>query len=130
MAWLGFLLLLAADRIGPVVLFALAPLGLGWAGAVGGGADWAAAALGAVEATGGWLGLAVGLGCLVHIAGDMLTISGCPLLWPVPLGGRRWRELTTPRTVSFRTGGAVERYVVAPVCVVALLGVGLTLVPL
>jgi membrane-bound metal-dependent hydrolase YbcI (DUF457 family) len=29
-----------------------------------------------------WLPYAVGLGCLAHLAGDLLTPEGCPLLWP------------------------------------------------
>lgn len=29
-----------------------------------------------------WLPVSVVLGCLVHIAGDMLTTEGCPVLWP------------------------------------------------
>lgn len=30
-----------------------------------------------------WLPAAVGLGSLVHLAGDCLTKEGCPLLWPI-----------------------------------------------
>lgn len=30
-----------------------------------------------------WLPLAVGVGSLAHIAGDMLTVQGVPLLWPL-----------------------------------------------
>ena len=30
-----------------------------------------------------WLPAAVGLGALVHLAGDCLTKEGCPLLWPI-----------------------------------------------
>jgi hypothetical protein len=32
-----------------------------------------------------WLPLAIGLGYLTHIVGDMLTVGGVPLLWPVPI---------------------------------------------
>jgi len=57
---------------------------------------------------------AVGLGCAVHIVGDMLTKEGCPLLWPI-----------SPRRYSitgFRTGGPVEKWLVAPALVVAFVG--------
>ncbi|MGC0252611.1 metal-dependent hydrolase [Pseudactinotalea sp. Z1748] len=30
-----------------------------------------------------WLPLSVGMGCAIHILGDVLTIQGCPLLWPL-----------------------------------------------
>ncbi|GAA3100347.1 metal-dependent hydrolase [Nonomuraea salmonea] len=32
-----------------------------------------------------WLGLAVGVGCFIHVVGDCMTERGCPVLWP--LGG-------------------------------------------
>jgi membrane-bound metal-dependent hydrolase YbcI (DUF457 family) len=31
-----------------------------------------------------WLPLAVTAGCWLHLAGDLLTPRGCPLLWPLP----------------------------------------------
>lgn len=37
-----------------------------------------------------WFLLAVSLGVVVHIAGDMLTVGGCNLLWPVKFGSPRW----------------------------------------
>jgi membrane-bound metal-dependent hydrolase YbcI (DUF457 family) len=120
LVWLAVLVLLAVDRIGAVSLLGVAPLGVAWAASVGGDpAGWWPAALDAAASTTGWLGLAVALGCLVHMLGDMLTLSGCPALWPVPLGGERWREITTPRALSFRTGGAFERLLVEPLCLVA-----------
>lgn len=30
-----------------------------------------------------WLPLSVGMGCAIHILGDVLTTQGCPLLWPL-----------------------------------------------
>jgi membrane-bound metal-dependent hydrolase YbcI (DUF457 family) len=44
---------------------------------------------------------AVGLGAGVHIAGDMLTVHGCPLLWPFTL--RRFWLL--PKALRISTGG-------------------------
>lgn len=39
----------------------------------------------------GWLPIAVGLGSAIHIAGDMLTTGGCPLLWPwIPKPPKWW----------------------------------------
>lgn len=51
-----------------------------------------------------WLGLAVGLGCLLHLAGDCLTPEGVPFLWPL-----RWRGSIPliPRTGSFMETGIV-----------------------
>jgi membrane-bound metal-dependent hydrolase YbcI (DUF457 family) len=47
-----------------------------------------------------WL---IGLGCVTHIAGDMMTVSGCPLLWP--FSQRRFWLVPEPfRTVTTLPG--------------------------
>jgi membrane-bound metal-dependent hydrolase YbcI (DUF457 family) len=57
------------------------------------------------------LGLAVGVGCLVHILGDIITSAGVPILWPIPTGRRMWRMIGVPNAFAVRVGGAVEVYV-------------------
>jgi membrane-bound metal-dependent hydrolase YbcI (DUF457 family) len=58
------------------------------------------------------LGIALGVGGLIHILGDMLTRHGCPVLWPVPTGrGRMWRCIGLPDSFSVKVGGKVEVYV-------------------
>src|SRR3712207_7033150 len=52
---------------------------------------------GGTEGTAGWLGTAVTLGMLVHSAGDAVTDSGAPLLWPIPIRERRWYPVGSPR---------------------------------
>lgn len=58
----------------------------------------------------GWglvlLPAAVAIGCATHIAGDMLTDQGCPLLWPLT---SRHYFLTWPACLRFTTGHWVER---------------------
>lgn len=56
------------------------------------------------------LGLAVGVGCLVHLLGDLVTRAGVPLLWPIPTGRRMWRMFGLPGGLAVRAGGAVEVY--------------------
>jgi len=60
------------------------------------------------------VGVAIGAGCVVHLLGDMITHHGCPLLWPVPIRGRTWYQMTTPAAVSVRAGGAFEKAVLLP----------------
>lgn len=62
-----------------------------------------------------WLGLPIVLGALVHNIGDALTISGCPILWPIRIGRYRWYPLGTPRIMRFRAGSWVELNVLMPV---------------
>jgi membrane-bound metal-dependent hydrolase YbcI (DUF457 family) len=62
-----------------------------------------------------WLPFAVGLGALVHLAGDCLTNHGCPLLWPLPL--------RTSLPIIERTGNKVETWILSPLFVLGTLAV-------
>lgn len=60
--------------------------------------------------------LAAALGTGTHVAGDMLTLTGCPLAWPVTM-----REFhLTPRPLRFTTGASAERWIVTPTLLAAL----------
>ncbi|MFD9130283.1 metal-dependent hydrolase [Kitasatospora sp. NPDC059571] len=62
-----------------------------------------------------WIGLPVALGSLVHCLGDALTVSGCPVLWPIPIGRKRWYPIGPPKGMRFRAGSWVEIKVLTPV---------------
>ncbi len=64
-----------------------------------------------------WLGLPIVLGALVHDIGDALTVSGCPILWPIPIGRKRWYPVGPPKPLRFRAGSWVELKVLMPVFV-------------
>ncbi|MGW6913447.1 metal-dependent hydrolase [Kitasatospora sp. NPDC054939] len=70
-----------------------------------------------------WVGLPIVLGALVHCIGDALTVSGCPVLWPIPIGRRRWYPVGPPKSLRFRAGSRVEIKILMPVFM-ALGGVG------
>jgi hypothetical protein len=57
------------------------------------------------------LGVAIGVGGIVHLVGDMLTAHGSPVLWPIPIGRRMWRCVGLPDAVTVKVGGKVEVYV-------------------
>ncbi|EFL30499.1 integral membrane protein [Streptomyces viridochromogenes DSM 40736] len=78
----------------------------------GNGADWLFTAPGQEYL---WLGLPVVLGAIVHDIGDALTVSGCPILWPVPVGRKRWYPVGPPKPMRFRAGSWVEIRVLMPV---------------
>ncbi|MFC7220642.1 metal-dependent hydrolase [Streptomyces polyrhachis] len=82
----------------------------------GNGSDWLFTAPGQEYL---WLGLPIVLGSIVHCIGDALTVSGCPILWPIPLGRRRWYPLGPPEFMRFRAGSWVELKVLMPVFAVA-----------
>jgi membrane-bound metal-dependent hydrolase YbcI (DUF457 family) len=57
------------------------------------------------------LGFAVGVGCFVHLLGDVVTTAGVPILWPVPTGRRMWRMIGVPDGLAVRVGGRMETLV-------------------
>ena len=112
-----------------VVLFALAARALhltrgtitAWVCALVAGAFVAEAAPHSIT----WLPLAVGLGYVVHIAGDMLTTGGVPLLWPLtprpsqqlltraPLLARMWRTNGYVAVPVLGNTGSVREWILA-----------------
>lgn len=112
----AFGLLLAADRLGNWLLaLALGGLLL-WFGT----GTTPAAMLHTAGALSWTVGLAAGLGCLVHTLGDMITKSGAPLLFPLVIRGESYFEVRPPRFLRFSTGGLVENWLVTPACLIAL----------
>ncbi|MGH8965850.1 MAG: metal-dependent hydrolase [Actinomycetes bacterium] len=75
---------------------------------------------GGTAGTAGWLGTAVTLGMVMHSVGDAVTEAGAPLLWPLRIRQRCWYPVGSPRPLRFRTGGAVEAWLVAPALTVAV----------
>lgn len=68
------------------------------------------------------IGLAVGVGCFVHILGDMVTKAGVPILWPIPIQRRMWKMIGLPNNIALRAGSKTEVVVVRSVfTVVAVL---------
>lgn len=63
---------------------------------------------------------ALAAGALVHVLGDMITYQGCPVLWPFDDTAHGWRVI--------ETDGAMERYVIVPLCWAAIAWAVLTVV--
>jgi membrane-bound metal-dependent hydrolase YbcI (DUF457 family) len=61
------------------------------------------------------LGLAMGVGCFVHILGDLITRNGVPLLWPIPIKRRMWTMIGLPNKIAITAGGKVETTVLRTV---------------
>ena len=63
-----------------------------------------------------WAQVAAAIGTATHVAGDMLTDCGCPLLWPATM--REFHLLPGP--LRFTTGKLAEHAVITPLLVIAL----------
>jgi len=74
-----------------------------------------------LDSVSGWIGVAVAAGCLTHCVGDALTEQGCPILWPIPIGGETWAELRPPAMLRFRTNSKVEKRFLFPAFLVGAL---------
>ena len=62
------------------------------------------------------LAVSVALGALAHVAGDMLTHDGCPLLYPVS----RYEFGLLPEPIRITTNKLAERWVISPLLLVGL----------
>jgi membrane-bound metal-dependent hydrolase YbcI (DUF457 family) len=71
------------------------------------------------------IGIAIAVGGIVHTFGDMITREGCPVLWPIPTGRRLWRDFGVPDGIAVKVGGAVERRILLPLCVIVALLAGI-----
>lgn len=72
-----------------------------------------------------WLGIAVGGGWFIHLLGDLITKMGVPVLWPIKIMGKRWYDVSLPSFLRITAGGAVEKTLLVPGFILAIIGGGL-----
>ena len=66
-----------------------------------------------------WLGVAVAAGWFLHLLGDLITKMGVPLLWPIPIRGHRWWDVTLPALFRIKADGAFEKIILLPALTIA-----------
>lgn len=59
-----------------------------------------------------WIGGAVTFGWITHLIGDMLTVSGVPILFPLKYKGKRWWNFRLP--LGIKAGGVFEKSILIP----------------
>jgi hypothetical protein len=77
------------------------------------------------------LGFALGIGCFVHLMGDIITSAGVPILWPIPTGIKKiqmWRMIGVPNAISVEVGGKVEKFVLQGAFTIVSIASGMALV--
>lgn len=60
-----------------------------------------------------WFLVAVAVGVVVHVLGDMLTIGGCNLLWPIKIGAPRWFRRLPVIGVCWKANGRIALPILA-----------------
>lgn len=63
------------------------------------------------------IGIAFGVGWLIHLLGDMCTTQGVPILWPIPIRGKMWWRI---RLLPIKAGGVIENMVFIPLFLVVI----------
>lgn len=63
------------------------------------------------------VGVGVAIGHVAHDLGDAATEAPVPMLWPIPIQGKRWFPVNVPSWVRFPVGGPYEKRHVLPVFV-------------
>lgn len=63
------------------------------------------------------VGIALGIGYIIHIAGDCMTVSGTPLLFPLKIHGKLWYDI---RFLKIQAGGVVENFVFMPLFIIII----------
>lgn len=59
-----------------------------------------------------WIGGAVTFGWISHLLGDMMTVSGVPILFPLKFKGKRWWNFRLP--LGIKAGGFIEKTILIP----------------
>lgn len=75
-----------------------------------------------------WVGAAVSLGWILHLLGDMLTVAGVPVLWPLKHKGKRWWNFRFP--FGIKAGGFIEKTILIPLFVIILIISAINVIPL
>ena len=65
-----------------------------------------------------WVGAAVTFGWIVHLLGDLLTVSGVPVLFPLKHKGKRWWNFRSP--VGIKANGLIENSILIPLFLIII----------
>lgn len=75
-----------------------------------------------------WVGGAVAFGWIAHLLGDMMTVSGVPILFPLKFKGKRWWDFRLP--LGIKAGGFIEKTILIPIFSIIILISLYNIVPL
>lgn len=75
-----------------------------------------------------WVGLLVTFGWILHLLGDMLTVSGVPIFFPLQKKGKKWWNYRFP--LGIKAGGFVEKALLIPIFSIIILVSLFKIIPL
>lgn len=75
-----------------------------------------------------WVGIAVSFGWIAHLIGDMMTVAGVPVLFPLKFKGKRWWNFRFP--LGIKAGGWIEMSILMPLFGVIAIVAAIAVIPL
>lgn len=75
-----------------------------------------------------WVGAVVAFGWLLHLFGDMMTVAGVPVLFPLKYRGKRWWNFRFP--FGIKAGGFIEKNILIPIFVIIIIVSSFNIIPL
>lgn len=66
-----------------------------------------------------WVGGVITFGWIAHLLGDMMTVSGVPILFPLKFKGKRWWDFRIP--LAIKAGGPIEKTVLIPIFTIIII---------
>lgn len=75
-----------------------------------------------------WVGAAVTFGWIAHLLGDMMTVSGVPVLFPLKYKGKRWWNFRFP--LGIRAGGWIEMSILIPLFIIIIIVSAINIIPI
>lgn len=75
-----------------------------------------------------WVGAAVTFGWIAHLLGDMMTVAGVPVFFPLKFNGKRWWNFRFP--LGIRAGGWIEMSILIPLFSIIIIVSAINIIPM
>lgn len=75
-----------------------------------------------------WVGAAVTFGWIAHLIGDMMTVSGVPVLFPLKHKGKMWWNWRLP--LGIKAGGWIEMSILIPLFIIIIIISAFNIIPM
>lgn len=75
-----------------------------------------------------WVGAAVTFGWIAHLLGDMMTVAGVPVLFPLKFKGKRWWNFKFP--LGIKAGGFIEMSILTPLFILIAIVSAINVIPM
>lgn len=75
-----------------------------------------------------WVGAVVTFGWIAHLIGDMMTVAGVPVLFPLKFKGKHWWNFRFP--LGIKAGGWIEMSILMPLFAIIIIIAAINVIPM